>query len=62
VDQVNNTFENTALHLVLQLASIPYRAKFSQLGLNFVNFVNCQSFSKNISTKYFDTRHTVLTL
>ena len=58
MDQVNNTFENTALHLVLQLATIPYRAKFSQLGLNFVNFVNLRKyFSKN-----FDTWHTVLTL
>ena len=59
MDQVNNTFENTALHLVLQLASIPYRAKFSQLGLNFVNFVNLRKYFKK---KFFDTWHTVLTL
>ena len=48
MDQIYNSFENTALHLVLQLASVPYRAKFSQLGLNFVNFVNLK---KKISTK-----------
>ena len=59
MDQVNNTLENTALHLVLQLASIPYRAKFSQLGLNFVNFVNLR---KYFNKKFVDMRHTVLTL
>ena len=53
MDNVNNTFENTALHLVLQLASIPYRAKFSQLGLNFVNFVNLR--------KYFNKKLTCST-
>ena len=53
-----NIFENTALQLALQLASIQYSAKFSWV----VNFANFQSFVKTFQQKIFGTRHTILTL